>query len=99
MRLYIGNLNYDTTEDDLQAHFAVYGDVSDVIIITDRETGQPRGFGFVTIDDDRDAEDAIRDLNGASLDGRALRVTEARERQRASHRRSGRGGDRGRSSW
>jgi RNA recognition motif-containing protein len=80
-RLYVGNLAFGTSTESLQAAFAEAGEVVDVKIITDRETGQPRGFGFVTMGSQDAARRAITQLNGAMLDGRALRVNEAEERQ------------------
>jgi RNA recognition motif-containing protein len=81
-KLYVGNLSYRTTEDTLRAHFEGDGrKVERVTIITDRETGQPRGFAFVEMASPADAEAAIAALDGRELDGRTLRVSEARERQ------------------
>ena len=81
-RLYVGNLSYDTTDDSLRAAFSEDGrTVSDVHIVSDRDTGQPRGFGFVEMATDADAEAAISALDGTSLDGRNIRVNEAQERQ------------------
>jgi cold-inducible RNA-binding protein len=80
-RLYVGNLSFNTSSDALRAAFASYGEVTDVHLVTDRATGQPRGFGFVTMGNDAAAQAAIAGLNGTDLDGRALRVNEAEERQ------------------
>jgi len=89
-RLYVGNLPFSADEDQVRDLFAQNDrTVSEVKLITDRETGRPRGFGFVQMSTDEEAEAAIRDLNGYSLDGRALTVNEARERS------SGGGGGRG----
>jgi RNA recognition motif-containing protein len=79
--IYIGNLNYDTTEDTLRAAFEAYGEVTSVNIVTDRYTGRPRGFAFVEMESDEAAEAAIGALNGQTLDGRQLRVDEARPRR------------------
>jgi RNA recognition motif-containing protein len=79
-RLYVGNLSFRTTQESLQAAFAAFGEVRDVSLPTDRETGQPRGFGFVTMGDDKQAQEAIKGMNGTMLDGRPLRVNEAQER-------------------
>jgi cold-inducible RNA-binding protein len=76
--IFVGNLSYQTTQEDLQAAFAAYGAVERVTIVTDRDTGQPRGFAFVEMTERRDAETAISQLNGAELNGRALNVNEAR---------------------
>ena len=76
--IFVGNLSYQTSQDDLHAAFAQYGNVERVNIITDRDTGQPRGFAFVEMTDRREAEAAIAQLNGAQLNGRAINVNEAR---------------------
>ncbi len=80
-RIYVGNLSYNTAKADLEAAFAAVGEVQEVAIPTDRETGQPRGFAFVTMGSASAANEAIAQLNGSMLDGRALRVNEAQERQ------------------
>ena len=77
-KLYVGNLPFSASEDEIRELFSQYGAVSSVNLISDRETGRPRGFGFVEIDD---ATAAIQNLNGYEMDGRALTVNEARERQ------------------
>lgn len=79
-RLYVGNLSFHTDSGAVRAAFEPYGTVSDVHLVTDRESGQPRGFGFVTMGTDEAAQAAIAGMNGQSLDGRALRVNEAEER-------------------
>jgi RNA recognition motif-containing protein len=80
-RLYVGNLNYATTEEGLREAFGADGRVvKDVYIVTDRETGRPRGFAFVEMGSPADSEGAIEAMNGAELDGRELKVNEARER-------------------
>ena len=76
--IFVGNLSYQTTQEELYAAFAQYGAVERVNIVTDRDTGQPRGFAFVEMTDAREAETAIQQLNGAELNGRALNVNEAR---------------------
>ena len=78
-RLYVGNLSFDATTDTVRAAFEVFGTVHDVSLVTDRETGRPRGFGFVEMDDAA-AGKAIEGLNGKDFGGRALTVNEARER-------------------
>lgn len=90
--LYVGNLSYSTTESGLRSAFEAYGEVTSVNIITDRETGRPRGFAFVEMSSDEEATSAVSALNGAMLDGRQIRVAEARPRESRSER----GGDRGR---
>lgn len=100
--VYVGNLSFQTTEQDLEAAFAVYGHVENVNIIRDRDTGQSRGFAFVEMSVDREAENATRGLNGTELDGRSLKVIEARPREErtgspAGRSSSGGGGGRGRS--
>jgi len=79
-KVYVGGLNYDTTKDGLRDAFGACGDVSDVHIALDRETGQSRGFGFVTFTNEEEAQRAIDEMNGQSLDGRRLRVDFAQER-------------------
>jgi cold-inducible RNA-binding protein len=76
--IFVGNLSFKTTQEDLLATFSQYGTVERVNIITDRETGQPRGFAFIEMPDRREAETAITQLNGADLNGRTLNVNEAR---------------------
>src|SRR3954463_1135212 len=88
--IFVGNLSYQTTQDDLHAAFAAYGNVERVSIVTDRDSGQPRGFAFVEMTEARDAEAAIAQLNGAQLNGRALNVNEARPKSEG-----GGGGGRG----
>lgn len=80
MRIYVGNLGFGVTDADLEAAFAVHGQVASANVITDRETGQSRGFGFVEIADQASAQKAITAMNGADLQGRALVVNEARAR-------------------
>jgi RNA recognition motif-containing protein len=79
-RLYVGNLPFSVTQDALREAFAQSGMVTDVHIVTDRESGQPRGFAFVTMGNAHEAAKAISAMNGASLEGRTLRVNEAEER-------------------
>ncbi|HSP67005.1 MAG TPA: RNA-binding protein [Bryobacteraceae bacterium] len=78
MNIFVGNLSFQTTQDELHAAFAQYGNVDRVNIVTDRDTGQARGFAFVEMPDQREAETAISQLNGAELNGRAMNVNEAR---------------------
>lgn len=76
--IFVGNLSFQTTQEDLLAAFSQYGAVERVNIITDRDTGQPRGFAFVEMTEAQDAQNAIEQLNGAQLRGRAMNVNEAR---------------------
>lgn len=79
-RLYVGNLSYDVTTDSLRACFAEVGSVTDTKVLTDRETGKARGFGFVTMATEAEANNAITQLNNAVFEGRPLRVSIAEER-------------------
>ncbi|MCC6590313.1 MAG: RNA-binding protein [Bryobacterales bacterium] len=87
--IFVGNLSYQTTQDDLYAAFSAYGPVEKVNVITDRDTGQARGFAFVEMTEARDAQTAISSLNGADLNGRAMNVNEARPKTEGG---GGRGG-------
>jgi len=80
-RLYVGNLSFQSNTDSLRSTFAAFGSVTDVHVVTDRESGQSRGFAFVTMGTEQEAAKAIAEMNGATLDGRSLRVNEAEERQ------------------
>ncbi len=91
MKIYVGNLSFNTSDDELRAAFAAYGEVISAQVITDRETRRSRGFGFVEIADDAAAQEAIRSLNGSDLDGRSLTVNEARPRRERSPRNFGGG--------
>ena len=90
-KLYVGNLPFQTTEDDLDGLFGQVGSVESVRIITDRDTGRSRGFGFVEMGDE-EADKAIEQLNGTELDGRALTVNEARPQSPRQGGGGGRGG-------
>ncbi|MDH3499558.1 MAG: RNA-binding protein [Acidimicrobiia bacterium] len=81
-KLYVGNITFGTTSDDLRDLFSQHGEVTDAIVIQDRETGRSRGFGFVEMASDDAANAAIEALNGSSVDGRDLTVNVARERSR-----------------
>ncbi len=94
--IYVGNLSFDTTEDQVRELFAAYGAVERVNLITDRDTGRLRGFGFVEMSDASAAKAAIEGLNGKDLGGRALTVNEARPRSERSGGSGGRGESRGR---
>jgi len=103
-RLYVGNLSFNSTADSLRQAFAAFGEVTDVHLVSDRETGRSRGFGFVTMGSSDAAKKAISEMNGALLDGRALKVNEAEERQGGGGGgggggRGGRGGGGGGGRW
>src|SRR5215467_5156954 len=91
-RLYVGNLSFNTTADGVRTAFEQFGTVSDVHLVTDRETGRARGFAFVTMGTPDEAAKAIQGMDGKTLDGRPLRVNEAEQRQQ---RGGGGGGYRG----
>lgn len=91
-RLFVGNLSFRTSEEELRSAFEEYGVVQDAKIITDRETGRSRGFGFLTMGSPEEAKNAIEGMNGADLGGRPLRVNEAEERQSRGGGGGGRGG-------
>ena len=82
MNIYVGNLSYGMSEDELREAFGAYGDVASVKILSDRETGRSRGFGFVEMPNQSEGEAAISQLNGKEVGGRTLRVNEARPRER-----------------
>jgi RNA recognition motif-containing protein len=79
--IYVGNISFQTTEQDIEQAFSAYGQVERVQIVKDRESGQSRGFGFVEMSDNNDADKAIAALDGAELSGRKLTVNEARPRE------------------
>ncbi len=89
MKLYVGNLSFDTTENDLQDLFEQHGAVSDVYLANDRTTGRSRGFGFVTMNDDAQANAAMNAFNGKEVHGRTLTVNEARAREERPRQFSG----------
>lgn len=89
MKLYVGNLSFNTSEDQLRAAFEAHGAVASATLVMDRETGRPRGFGFVEMNDDNEAKAAMAALHGQALDGRNLTVNEAKPRE------AGGGGGRG----
>src|SRR5512142_1991436 len=80
-KLFVGNLSFNTTENDLQDAFAAHGTVTEANLMIDRATGRPRGFAFVTMSSPEEAQKAIQALNGAAVDGRNLTVNEARPRE------------------
>ena len=81
MKLYVGNLSWDTDNNALRSAFEQFGEIEDVRVITDRDTGRSRGFGFITFQNREDAQNAIKEKDGTELDGRTIKVNEARERQ------------------
>ncbi|MGD1982873.1 MAG: RNA-binding protein [Chromatiaceae bacterium] len=87
MNIYVGNLAYSVTDDDLREAFSAFGEVSRASVIMDRETGRSKGFGFVEMPDDAAAESAIKALNDQPIGGRAVRVNEARPREDRPRRR------------
>ena len=94
MKLFVGNFSFSTTEADLQSLFAPYGNIESVTVVTDRQTGRSRGFGFVEMSDRGEAEKAIEALNGKEFGGRTLNVNEARPKPDSGGFRGGRSGGR-----
>jgi RNA recognition motif-containing protein len=94
-KVYVGNLSYNTTEDTLRTLFAEYGEIESVNLITDRDTGRPKGFAFVEMATDQAAQAAITGLNGKQLDEREIKVDKANPQPTRDRR----GSDRGRSRW
>ena len=90
--LFVGNLSFQTTEDELRSIFEPYGEITRLQVMTDRDTGRSRGFAFVELSDEDEAAKAITELNGKELDGRALNVNEARPKPERSGPRGGGGG-------
>src|SRR3954464_4350270 len=93
-KLFVGNLSFNTTENDLQDAFAAHGTVVEANLMMDRETGRPRGFGFITMSTPEEAQAAISGLNGKEIDGRALTVNVAKPREERSGGGRGFGGSR-----
>ena len=91
-KLYVGNLPFSVTEQTLQSTFSQHGTVEVINLITDRDTGQSKGFGFIEMRTDAEADAAIRELNGKELEGRAIKVNEAQPQARRSDRERGRSG-------
>jgi RNA recognition motif-containing protein len=90
--IFVGNLSFGATEDSVRSMFEAYGTVDRVSIVTDRDTGQPRGFGFVEMSNNSEGDRAISEINGRELDGRALNVNEARPKEDRGGGGGGRGG-------
>lgn len=86
-KIYVGNLSYDTSESDLTELFQAHGNVVSVAVITDRDTGRSKGFGFVEMSSEEEAQAAINSLNGNEVDGRQLKVNESIERPRRNDNR------------
>jgi RNA recognition motif-containing protein len=95
-KLFVGSLSWGTNDEALREAFSPHGEISEAVVITDRDTGRSRGFGFVTFEDDEAADRAIAALNGTELDGRTIRVDVAQAKER---NRGGGGGYRGGSGW
>ncbi len=98
-KLFVGSLSWDTNDEGLRTAFSVHGEISEAVVITDRDTGRSRGFGFVTFDDDDAADKAVAALNGTELDGRTIRVDVAQAKQRSGGGGGGRDGGYGGSRW
>ena len=84
MNIYVSNLSFNVQDEDLKSYFADYGEVSSAKVINDKETGRSRGFGFVEMPDDSAAQKAIAELDGATVDGRSIKVNEAKPREQRS---------------
>jgi RNA recognition motif-containing protein len=88
MNIYVSNLSFNVTDEDLEGFFTEYGEVSSARVITDKFTSKSRGFGFVEMADDEAAKKAITELDGGMVEGRAIKVTEARPREERPEKRS-----------
>ncbi|MFV1884231.1 MAG: RNA recognition motif domain-containing protein [Balneola sp.] len=95
MNIYVGNLSYGVTDDNLREVFEAYGEVSSAKVITDKYSGRSKGFGFVEMDNDAEGNAAIEQLDGAEIDGRSVKVNEARPREERPRRNNFRGGNGG----
>lgn len=91
-KLYIGNLNFDTTDEELEAAFSEFGELVSAMVVKDRVSGRSRGFGFVEFTDDESAKNAKEAMNGKEISGRPLRVDEAREQRQSRRSDDGGGG-------
>jgi cold-inducible RNA-binding protein len=94
-KLFVGGLSFNTTDDGLRDGFARFGEITEAKVITDRDTGRSRGFGFVTFTDEQAAQKAIAELNGTEFDGRNIKVNEAEDKPRGGGRGGGGYGGRG----
>ena len=94
-KLFVGSLSWDTNDEGLRNAFSPHGEISEAIVISDRDSGRSRGFGFVTFEDDEAAEKAVAALNGTELDGRTIRVDVAQAKERSGGGGGGGGGGRG----
>jgi RNA recognition motif-containing protein len=94
-KLFVGGLSWNTTDDGLMEAFAQFGNVTEAQVVTDRDTGRSRGFGFVTFENPNEADEAIKQMDGQSLDGRTINVNEARARAPRAGGGGGGGGGRG----
>jgi RNA recognition motif-containing protein len=94
-KLFVGSLSWDTNDEGLRNAFSPHGEVTEAVVISDRDTGRSRGFGFVTFEDDEAADKAVAALNGTELDGRTIRVDVAQAKQRSGGGGGGGGGGRG----
>ena len=90
-KLFVGSLSWDTNDESLRNAFSDHGEITEALVISDRDSGRSRGFGFVTFDDDESADKAVAALNGTELDGRTIKVDVAQAKQR-SNGGGGRGG-------
>ncbi len=99
MNIYVSNLSFNVQDEDLRDFFAPYGEVTSAKVITDRETGRSRGFGFVEMSDETASRKAIADLNGATVENRTINVSEAKPREDRSSRDGGKGGFNNRNSY
>lgn len=99
MNIYVSNLSFNVQDEDLKEFFAPYGEVTSAKVITDRETGRSRGFGFVEMSDDAASKKAIAELDGATVENRSISVSEAKPREDRSSRNSGGGGYNNRNSY
>ena len=95
MNIYVGNLSYGVTDDNLREVFEAYGEVSSAKVITDKYSGRSKGFGFVEMDNEAEGNAAIEQLDGAEIDGRSVKVNEARPREERPRRNNFRGGNGG----